>query len=88
MSMTRDDALSQLASGGIRKFDGVTAAQVLASGWAGLNGLHSKDLAYFNSHGDKPANIVAKACQGRSMARHIDPLATPHALDPGCQTRG
>jgi hypothetical protein len=73
MSMNRNEALAQL-SGGLRKFQNFTAAQVLASGWAGLNGLQSKDLAYFAQHGGKLATVVAKACQGRSMARTVDPL--------------
>lgn len=74
MSMNRNDTLAQL-SNGIRKFEGQTAAQVLASGWAGAKGLHAKDIQYFTLHGDKPTNVVAQACMGRSMARTIDPLA-------------
>lgn len=74
MSMTRNDALSQLAAG-LRKFEGFTAAQVLAAEWTGLKGLHSKDLAYFRQHGEKPAGEVAAGCLGRSMARTVDPLA-------------
>ena len=75
MSMNRNDTLAQLSSG-IRKFEGHTAAQVLASGWAGIKGLHTKDVEYFTLHGDKPAKVVAQACMGRSMARTIDPLAS------------
>ena len=74
MSMNRNDALAQLSSG-LRKFEGQTAAQVLASGWAGIKGLQTKDIEYFSLHGDKPVSIVAQACMGRSMARIIDPLA-------------
>jgi hypothetical protein len=74
MSMTRNDALTQLAAG-LRKFDGFTAAQVLAAEWPGLNGLHAKDLTYFNDHGEKPVEDVARACLGRSLARTVDPLS-------------
>lgn len=74
MSMNRNDALAQLSSG-IRKFDGHTAAQVLDSGWAGIKGLHTKDVDYFTSHGEMPVNLVAQACMSRSMVRIIDPLA-------------
>lgn len=73
MSMTRTDALTQLASG-IRKFEGFTAAELLAAQWPGLLGLQTADLAYFRKHADKPAKVVAQACHGRSLARHIDPL--------------
>ena len=37
MSMTRTDALTQLSS--IRKFEGLTAGELLATEWAGLRGL-------------------------------------------------
>lgn len=73
MSMNRNDALAQLSSG-LRKFQNFTAAQVLASGWSGLNGLQAKDLEYFTLHGAAPVTVVAQACQGRSMARTADPL--------------
>lgn len=74
MSMTRTDALTQLAAG-LRKFEGFTAAQVLAAEWPGLKGLHAKDVEYFKLHADKPVSTVAQACQGRSLARNVDPLA-------------
>lgn len=74
MSMIRNDALAQL-SNGLRKFDGQTAGQVLASGWAGLRGLPSKDVEYFTLHSGKPVELVARACMGRSLARLADPLA-------------
>jgi len=73
MSMNRNDALEQLSSG-IRKFEGLTAGQVLASGWTGFCGLQAKDIDYFTMHADKPVSIVARVCLGRSMARTIDPL--------------
>lgn len=75
MSMTRTDALTQLSSG-IRKFEGLTAGELLATEWAGLRGLAAADLAYFRLHADKPARVVAQACHGRSLARTIDPLAS------------
>lgn len=74
MSMNRNDALKQLTSG-LRKFEGYTAAQVLAAEWPGLAGLNAKDVAYFKQHADKPVREVAQACQGRSLARIVDPLA-------------
>lgn len=74
MSMNRNDALKQLATG-LRKFEGFTAGQVLAAQWPGLGGLDAKDSQYFRLHADKPVAQVASACQGRSMARTIDPLA-------------
>ena len=42
MSMNRNEALSQLAHG-IRKFDGLTAGELLDSDWPGLRGLCAKD---------------------------------------------
>lgn len=74
MSMTRNDALTQLASG-LSKFDNFTAGQVLAAEWPGLKGLHAKDIEYFKLHADKQVKEVAQSCQGRSLARNIDPLA-------------
>lgn len=74
MSANRIDALKQLATG-LRKFDGYTAAQVLAEDWTGLKGLHAKDIDYFALHGDKPVTVVALACMDRSAVRNIDPLA-------------
>lgn len=73
MSMNRNDTLAQLSSG-IRKFEGQTAAKVLASGWAGIKGLQTKDIEYFTIHGEKPVQVVARACMSRSMARISDPL--------------
>ena len=67
MSMTRTDALTQLARG-LQKFEGATAGQVLESGWAGLKGLHSKDLAFFRAHADEPVTAVASACHDRGEA--------------------
>lgn len=72
MSSNRNDALASL-SAGIRKFDAFTAAQVLASGWGGLKGLHPQDIEYFKLHADKPVQTVARACMGRS--RGVAPLA-------------
>ena len=74
MSMTRTDALTQLSS--IRKFEGLTAGELLATEWAGLRGLAAADLAYFRLHADKPAKVGAQACHGRSLARTIDPLVS------------
>lgn len=68
MSMTRDDALTQLAQG-LRKFEGWTAGQVMAAEWPGLKGLHAKDLDYFRKHADKAVTQVASACQARSLAQ-------------------
>lgn len=73
MSMTRTDALTQLARG-LRKFDGMTAGQVLATEWPGLKALPVADLEYFEKHAGKPIDVVAQACHGRSMARTDDPL--------------
>jgi hypothetical protein len=64
MSMNRNDVLGQL-SVGLHKFEGHTAAQFLASGWAGIKGMHTKDIEYFTLHGDK-------------LVRTIDPLARPN----------
>ena len=64
MSMTRTAAITTIAQG-MRKFEGFTAAQLLAADWPGLKGLHPEDLAYFRLHGDKPATTVAQACHGR-----------------------
>lgn len=68
MSMNRNDALEQLAHG-ISKFDGLTAGELLDSGWQGLRGLCAKDVEYFAEHSHLPIKDVAKACQGRSLAR-------------------
>ena len=65
MSMNRNDALAQLANG-IRKFDGMKAAQILEAGWNGLKGLQQADLAFFKANGEKSAKEVALACQSRS----------------------
>jgi len=67
MSMTRTDALTTLARG-LQKFDGATAGQVLESGWPGLKGLHTKDLAFFWAHADQPVTAVASACHDRGEA--------------------
>lgn len=75
MSMNRNDALAQL-SAGMRQFESTTAGQFLKSDWAGVKGLHVKDLAYFNLHGEKPVHLVAQACMGRSLAHNADPLTT------------
>ena len=65
MSMNRNDALAQLANG-IRKFDGMTAAQILDSGWSGLKGFQQADFDFFKANGEKSAKEVALACQSRS----------------------
>ena len=65
MSMNRNDTLAQLANG-VRKFGGMTAAQLLESGWNGLKGLQQSDLAFFKANGEKSAKEVALACQSRS----------------------
>jgi len=67
MSMTRTDALTALAKG-LQKFEGATAGQVLGSGWAGLKGLHPKDLSFFRTHADQTVTAVASACQDRGLA--------------------
>lgn len=73
MSATRNDALTQL-SRGIRQFSGLTAGDVLATGWPGLHGLAGKDIDYFLRHSNKPAELVARNCIDRSLARTSDPL--------------
>lgn len=80
MSMTRDDALAQLARG-LRKFSGYTAGQVLDAAWPGLLGLHAADLEFFEARRDQPAHLVAQACQGRSRinAPHGSPALAPSA---------
>lgn len=78
MSMTRDDALHQLAAG-LNKFDGCTAGQVLDAQWPGLRGLASADLAFFEARRSLPVREVAAACQSRG--RHAAPsLAETDAL--------
>lgn len=72
MSMNRNDALKTLAAG-VRKFEGLTAGQLLDSGWAGLKGLHPADLEFFRAHSGRPYQAVASACQDRARLR--DPLA-------------
>ena len=64
MSMNRNDALAQLANG-IRKFEGVTAAQLLESCWNGLKGFQQADFDFFKANGEKSAKDVALACQSR-----------------------
>ena len=73
MSMNRNDTLTQLAHG-IRKFDGMIAGELLATGWAGLRGLAAKDVDYFEKHEGLPVVDVARSCLGRSLARADDPL--------------
>lgn len=84
MSMTRNDALTQLAHG-LRKFDGWTAAQVLDSKWPGLLGLHMADLAYFRARAPLPAQQVAQSCLGRSRMSPLGdpPLAARMGRPPG-----
>ncbi len=67
MSASRTDTLTTIASG-IRKFEGFTAAQLLAWQWAGLAGLHLHDIAFFRQNADKPAKAVAIACLDRGHA--------------------
>lgn len=76
MSMTRNDALTQLATG-LRRFDGYTAGQVLAAEWSGLKGLHPADLAYFQGRASQPVQEVARACQDRS--RYTEPTPATDA---------
>lgn len=64
MSMNRNDALAQLANG-LRKFEGMTAVQILDSGWNGLKGLQQADFAFFKANAEKQAKEVALACQSR-----------------------
>jgi len=64
MSMNRNDTLAQLANG-LRKFEGMTAAQILESGWNGLKGLQQADFAFFKANAEKSAKEVALACQSR-----------------------
>ena len=74
MSMNRNDALAQLASG-LQKFDGRTAGQVLDVQWPGLKGLPAADLAFFEARRSLPVQEVAAACQGRS--RYGAPEGSP-----------
>lgn len=74
MSMTRDDALAQLASG-LRKFDGYTVGQFLDAGWDGLHGLAPADLAFFEARRALPLQDVARSCMGRS--RYSAPDGAP-----------
>lgn len=67
MSMNRNDALGQLASG-LQKFEGHTAGQVLDAQWPGLKGLPAADLAFFEARRSLPVQEVARACQGRSRS--------------------
>lgn len=65
MSMNRNDALHQLASG-LQKFEGHTSGQVLDAKWPGLKGLAAADLAFFEARRSLPVQEVASACQCRS----------------------
>jgi hypothetical protein len=67
MSANRNDILSQLARG-MRKFENVTAGEFVMSKWAGLSGLHSKDVKFFQDNKNLNVLTVARLCMRRSAA--------------------
>ena len=65
MSATRFDVLTQLAKG-VAKFTGLTAAEFLATNWAGIKAFPIQDINFFERNSSQPVEKVAQECLRRT----------------------